>query len=76
MGSEKHIRPRSMRKALSKCREGKHRYGAASDIGGGMSRQICTVCGAVTIDLTQAYQPAEGRRVASPGVADPGDPQL
>ncbi len=43
---------RVRRKARQACREGVHRFGAGSDVGGGILRRICGVCGAVSIDLT------------------------
>lgn len=65
MGTEQHMRPRSQRKALLSCRSGNHRYGTATAVGGGMTRRACDVCSAITIDLSQAYQPAESRLFAS-----------
>lgn len=58
MGSERNTGRRSKRKAAADCREGIHRYGASMSIGGGMSRQICGVCGAVSIDVRFAEDPA------------------
>lgn len=50
---------RSRRKAAADCKQGQHRYGSPRYIGGGMTRQTCSVCGAVSIDLSQAESPAE-----------------
>ena len=50
---------RSRRKAAADCKQGQHRYGSPRYIGGGMNRQTCSVCGAVSIDLSQAESPAE-----------------
>lgn len=50
---------RSRRKAAADCRRGIHRYGSAHAIGGGMTRQTCSACGAVSIDVTQAEAPLE-----------------
>ena len=50
---------RSRRKAAADCKQGHHRYGSPRYIGGGMTRQTCSVCGAVSIDLSQADSPAE-----------------
>jgi hypothetical protein len=50
---------RSRRKAAADCKQGHHRYGSPRYIGGGMTRQTCSVCGAVSIDITQADAPAE-----------------
>ncbi|HSK07138.1 MAG TPA: hypothetical protein VK990_06420 [Acidimicrobiia bacterium] len=49
-----HLRPEDLA-ALDKrsCRRGRHRYGAAQHIGGGILRQVCAGCGSVTIDLTR-----------------------
>ncbi|HEX2152645.1 MAG TPA: hypothetical protein VHL52_01540 [Acidimicrobiia bacterium] len=59
MGSQRHLERRSRRKAAADCRKGKHRFGAPTLIGGGMSRQTCAVCGAVTIDISEAETPDE-----------------
>jgi len=50
---------RSRRKAASDCRKGDHRYGSPKHVGGGMTRQTCSVCGAVTIDLTRTERTIE-----------------
>ena len=43
----------------AKCRRGRHTYGTAQHVGGGISRQVCDVCNEVTIDLTgvDAHEP-------------------
>lgn len=57
MSIEKDSGRRSRRKAELECRKGRHRYAAPRNIGGGMSRQICLACGAVSIDITDAEDP-------------------
>lgn len=52
MGSNQKPGRRSRRKAASGCRKGDHRFGSPKRVGGGMTRQTCSVCGSVTIDLT------------------------
>ena len=49
-----HLRPEDRPSKLlrAKCRRGRHSYGLAQHIGGGISRQVCDVCNEVTIDLT------------------------
>lgn len=62
MGSDQKPGRRSRRKAAADCRRGRHRYGSPQNIGGGMTRQTCSVCAAVTIDLTrtdEAIEPAQ-----------------
>ena len=34
------------------CRRGEHRYGLATEAGGGIVRRICLACGTLSIDLT------------------------
>lgn len=49
-----HLRPdERIRHRMSSCRRGRHYYGAAQNIGAGIERQVCEVCGSVSIDLTQ-----------------------
>ena len=50
-----HLRPEDL-VSLEKtsCRKGRHHYGKTQIIGGGITRQVCRVCGAVTIDLSAA----------------------
>lgn len=61
MGSGRRHRRRSRRKAVADCREGRHTYGPPQDIGGGITRQTCSVCGTVTIDITEPEpEPAPG----------------
>lgn len=67
MGSERNTGRRSRRKAAADCREGRHRYGAPQLIGGGMSRQTCPICGAVTIDITGADETVEPQSGPSRG---------
>jgi hypothetical protein len=40
------------------CRAGRHVYGPAQHVGGGLIRRICIRCDAVSIDLTAADEPA------------------
>jgi hypothetical protein len=49
-----HLRPEDIAVGHKKslCKRGQHRYGEGQSIGGGIVRQICVVCGAVSIDLT------------------------
>jgi hypothetical protein len=51
-----HLRPEEIATGhkKSQCKKGNHRYGEGQSIGGGILRQICVVCGAVSIDLTGA----------------------
>lgn len=51
-----HLRPedRPVKYSRSACRKGRHRYGESKNIGGGIARQVCELCGEVTIDLTDA----------------------
>jgi hypothetical protein len=53
MGSQRTTGRRSKRKAAADCRHGIHRFGSPKLIGGGMSRQTCSVCGAISIDIRQ-----------------------
>ena len=48
-------RPRKHRR--SDCRKGRHEFGQAQNIGAGIKRQVCEVCGAVSIDLTDSDSP-------------------
>lgn len=41
------------------CFLGRHHYGEDHGIGAGILRRACSVCGAVTIDLTRAEEPSE-----------------
>lgn len=56
-----HLRPedRSPKHSRSTCRKGRHPYGESQNIGGGIARQVCGLCGEVTIDLTGAEPLAE-----------------
>lgn len=66
MSSEKRSRRRNRRRALADCRRGLHRFGSPRDIGGGIARQTCSVCNAVSIDLSQADAPTETPIPSSP----------
>jgi hypothetical protein len=56
-----HLRPEDIPTAhkRSSCKKGRHRYGEAQAVGGGIVRQVCLTCGAVTIDLTGATSASE-----------------
>jgi hypothetical protein len=56
---------RNRRRALADCRRGDHRFGSPRAIGGGIDRQTCLVCGAVSIDVTQA-DPTTGFTATTP----------
>ncbi len=51
-----HLRPddRPQRHRKSECRKGRHAFGEAQNVGGGITRQVCAVCSVITIDLTGA----------------------
>ena len=51
-----HLRPEDIAAGhkKSQCKKGRHRYGEGQGIGGGILRQVCVICGAVSIDLTGA----------------------
>lgn len=51
-----HLRPEDVASThrKSSCKKGRHRYGDSQKVGGGIARQVCVACGAVTIDLTGA----------------------
>lgn len=50
-----HLRPEDQVLAAKRsCRKGRHWYGESVSVGGGITRQVCLACGAVTIDLTGA----------------------
>lgn len=66
MGTEKTPRRRHRRRARADCRRGSHRFGSPKDIGGGIARQICSVCGAVSIDLGAADSYAESVQAEFP----------
>lgn len=57
-----HVRPepKTPRQQLADCRRGKHDYGPAQNIGGGIVRRVCTGCADVSIDLTGAAAPIDG----------------
>ncbi|MFP3915321.1 MAG: hypothetical protein ACLFWM_10635 [Actinomycetota bacterium] len=57
MASEKRTGRRRRNKALADCRREIHRYGSPRPVGGGMTRQTCWVCGAVSIDVSLADPP-------------------
>ena len=50
---------RSRRQARTDCRQGRHRFGSNSLIGGGIVRRMCNECGAISIDLTSVESPLE-----------------
>jgi hypothetical protein len=51
-----HLRPEDHTSTHRKpsCKKGRHRYGDSKNVGGGIARQVCVACGAVSIDLTGA----------------------
>lgn len=61
-----HLRPeeKTGRHKMSACRKGRHAYGEEQNVGAGILRRVCDVCGSVSIDLTQAEDP--GKPVTSP----------
>ncbi len=56
-----HLRPsdRVGKHRRSDCKRGRHLYGESTDIGAGITRQVCSECGAVTIDLSGASELTE-----------------
>ena len=56
-----HLRPEDVPVVhkRSACKKGRHRYGKARGVGGGITRQVCVACGAVSIDLTGAVEPLD-----------------
>lgn len=46
------------RRQRAACRQGVHSLGPEQPIGGGIVRRTCTVCGAVTIDISNADEPS------------------
>lgn len=51
-----HLRPdeRIQRHRKSHCKKGRHEYGESQNVGAGILRRICEVCGIINIDLTSA----------------------
>jgi hypothetical protein len=48
-----HLRPEDRGKpSRNACRKGRHHYGESRNIGAGIQRRVCDICGEVTIDLT------------------------
>jgi hypothetical protein len=62
-----HLRPEDIASVHKKsaCKKGRHRYGETQSIGGGIVRQICGKCGAVSIDLTGATDDRASSRQAN-----------
>lgn len=52
-----HLRPEDKTPRLRRlsCRKGRHEFGEAQQIGGGITRQVCETCSAVSIDLSGAH---------------------
>jgi hypothetical protein len=50
---------RATKHRKSDCKKGDHLFGATQSVGAGIARRVCEVCGAVTIDLTTAYEMSE-----------------
>ncbi|MFP5332365.1 MAG: hypothetical protein ACLGHX_08420 [Acidimicrobiia bacterium] len=53
MARHRASRFRLLRRAPKTCRT-RHSYGPGQSIGAGIIRYVCSACGAVSIDLTQA----------------------
>lgn len=53
-----HLRPEDKTPRLKRlsCRKGRHDFGEAQHIGGGITRRVCQACSAVSIDLTGAHE--------------------
>lgn len=53
-----HLRPEDRTPRLHRlsCRKGRHDFDEAQHIGGGITRQVCANCSAVSIDLTGAHE--------------------
>jgi Zn finger protein HypA/HybF involved in hydrogenase expression len=51
-----HLRPetKTMKRRRADCRKGRHIHGESQNIGAGILRRVCEVCGDVSIDLTKA----------------------
>jgi hypothetical protein len=52
--SHLHPEPESQKHRRADCRKGRHDYGGPQSIGAGLLRSVCSLCAAVTIDLTDA----------------------
>lgn len=52
--SHLHPEPKKQKQRRSDCRKGSHEYGQPQNIGAGIVRRVCSLCSAVTIDLTNA----------------------
>lgn len=63
---------RRARRAPPACQDDRHRYGPPQPIGGGILRRLCLACGAVSIDLTEADEPAASGALFRPR---PGESQ-
>jgi hypothetical protein len=52
-----HVRPKAGKRRRDKpnCRKGIHLFGPAQEVGGGITRRVCELCSAVSIDLTGAH---------------------
>ncbi len=64
-----HLRPEDIASSHKKssCKKGHHRYGEPQTVGGGIVRQVCVACGAVTIDLTGATDHVDTSRSKTGG---------
>lgn len=48
----------SMRRTKVDCSTGRHRYGTAQPIGGGIVRRVCDACHSISIDLGEVDEEA------------------
>lgn len=64
--SDPSILGRRERRTQPDCRAGRHRYGPPQPIGGGILRRLCPSCGTVSIDLTEADEPAPATSLFRP----------
>jgi hypothetical protein len=64
----KHLDPKDLPlRRRASCRRGRHGYGPAQDVGAGILRQVCTGCGAVSIDLREADPVEPDARASTDG---------
>lgn len=68
----RHRAPRVPRRPRGSCRTG-HLYGTGQNVGGGILRYLCSICGSVSIDITGVDVPGETGSlfVASEGTLEP-----
>jgi hypothetical protein len=64
----KHLSPKDeATRGKPSCRRGRHRYGPAQNVGGGILRLVCARCGAVSIDLRDATPVDDEARAGTDG---------